>query len=295
MSDLAATFWALFEGRTDIFGNAENPAVPFYDGDPVERMASHLHGFQPIGVYPMRDDQLVKWGCVDFDEGYVECLPHALNLKAVLAEFGVIAWIEKTRSKGYHVWVFANRFVPGKPMRQALLAACQIVSAPTKEINPKQEALEEGKVGNFVRLPYPRGYMDNKQTILNPEHDYHEHMWPNEFVEQALGSPCDLVSLMSLADLYVEPRPKFIPRPYEEGHLDRFPPLVVHIIKQPPPPPAQGGRSSQMVRLAHVCHDEGMTYEDTKLALYAYDEVWGKFVSRQDRDLQIRRMVDRAF
>jgi len=295
MSDLSGSFWQLFEGRTDIYGNADDPTKPFYDGDPVQRMEYHLYAWMPFGVYPMRDDQLVHWGCVDFDEGYVESLPHALNLKAVLKEFGVTAWIEKTRSKGYHVWVFCEEWTNGSNMRHALLAACQIVEAPTKEINPKQETLEPGKVGNFVRLPYPRGYTDNKQTVLNEAHEYKEHMWPNEFVEQALASRARGWSFVELACLYVEPKPKFVPQPYEQRQLDKFPPLVAHIIKQTPPPPEQGGRSSQMTRLAHVCHAEGMSYEDTRLAVYAYDEVWRKYVGRPDRDTQIRRIVDRAF
>lgn len=114
----------------------------------------HLAGHMGIGVYPYNHvNGSVAWGCVDFDEGEVESWSHALNLRAVLHDCGLTAWIERSRSKGYHVWLFSE-WVTARWMRQLLIGACHAADAPAREVNPKSEVLAPGQLGNFVRLPY---------------------------------------------------------------------------------------------------------------------------------------------
>jgi hypothetical protein len=308
---LPEDFWELFEGRTDIFGNATNPAAPFRGqtdvgpqvwNRPTDIVAAHLSGATPIGVYPMMTSLMwvqvggpliykVRWGCIDFDDGYEQSWPDAVNVKAVLAEFGISAWIEKTREKGWHVWVFASEWVPARTMRRALLAACQIVGAPTKEINPKQETLEEGKVGNFVRLPYPGGdKLDGKQAV----HDFDGWYTPERFVRRALDTRCTAKELEPLADLYVEPKPVFVPRPLGplRSDLCHFPPLVQSILEGEP---FERKRSDQMARIAHIMHDEGYPAIAARAAVDEADNRWGKYVGRRDRDEILDRIVGKVY
>ena len=168
----------------------------------------------PIGVYPMTtiiDDDwttvgathgpwrwTVKWGCIDFDEGDEASWVHASNVHSVLAQLGTKSWIERSRSKGYHVWVFLDHWGDPDTVRRALLGACQIVAAPTKEINPKQVELPEGSIGNYVRLPYPgalaRGAVRRAIEAAN--------LLPHgrrTMVSPADGEPIDLSSFVSVA------------------------------------------------------------------------------------------------
>ena len=149
MSD---TFITLFQGNPAVIGTEEGGC----DRSPhkttadhmawwVTQMQQHLDGGPQAGVYPMvqtSDGFVVHWGCIDVDEGEEASLIHASNIVTVLRKFGVTGWIERSRSKGYHVWVFAQDWVPAQLMRHALLAAAQIAQAPTREINPKQSTLQ---------------------------------------------------------------------------------------------------------------------------------------------------------
>lgn len=170
---LSEDFMSLFEGRPDAVGTEEGgalrrpaDAMPWWWSAQISK---HLDGTAPCGVYPLVPDVapqvtpmwLVKWGCIDFDEGDTESWTHAWNVHEVLHQLGVASWVEKSRSKGYHVWVFLQDWMEARLVREALLGACQVVDAPTKEINPKSVGFDDpATLGNYVRLCYPGGLSD---------------------------------------------------------------------------------------------------------------------------------------
>ena len=171
-------FMALFDGNHAAVGTEEGGCLRWPDQLPMladvwwECMVKdHLTGeHSPIGVYPMVHSDAgwqVKWGCVDFDEGETQSLVYARNVANALKAMGVQGWIERSRSKGYHVWVFAEEWVPADLMREALLGVCQVVDAPTREINPKSSGFDNpATLGNYVRIMYPgglHGTLDNDQ------------------------------------------------------------------------------------------------------------------------------------
>jgi hypothetical protein len=120
---LAEAFLSLFAGRVDAYGADHGEAVRF-DGDWTELIRGHLDGTCPIGVYPLTGLG-VRWGMVDFD--YTDDVTDARNVAEVLSHFGISAWVEISKSKGFHTWTFANEFMDATTMRNALLAALQIV------------------------------------------------------------------------------------------------------------------------------------------------------------------------
>ena len=120
-------------------------------------MLDHLEGRVGIGIYPMwlQDDVWwTKWGCCDIDTGDWS---EAYRLAATLRAMGLVPHIERSRSKGWHVWVFASERVPASQMRRALKVAYATIGLQAKEANPKAEELREGQLGNYVRLPYKGG------------------------------------------------------------------------------------------------------------------------------------------
>ena len=65
------------------------------------------------------------------------------------------------------MWVFFQEAMPATDVRNGLLAACEIVEAPAKEVNPKQTELTGKGWGNGVRLPYPAGRQTGRNVILS--------------------------------------------------------------------------------------------------------------------------------
>jgi hypothetical protein len=341
VATLVDDFADLFEGRKDAYGADFGGSVHVpdvnrwtWDDESMSPWAKHLSGEEPIGVYPMvptgsiegRNFHFttwsVKWGCVDFDiksEGHKlsdyptegEAHDAALNLVDMLAEFGITAWIERTRSGGRHVWVFAETWVPASTMRRALHVACDLVGASTREVNPKSEG--EGQppdyLGNYVRLPYPGdqpGINERRpRTVLFEDIGgaYHS-MAVDVFVTRARSARATLEQLEGLAKHYVEPpKPRIAGRQLvvpvmTQATLDaeltsKMGGLAWTIFNEGPLP--DGDRSTTLARLAHLCREDGLTPDEALQVITVADLMWGKFHSRRDGERQLENMVETAF
>lgn len=288
-------FAELFRGRGDVYGSNEGGCVK----QPLTPNILEQHFIdQPIGVYPMMrggDDQYyVAWGCVDFDTADAE--QHAFALRSALAEAGVTSWVERSRSKGYHVWVFALSPVSAETMRHALIVACNVAEAPTTEVNPKQTTLKRGQYGNYVRLPY--AYVDtdtDRQRIL----DSAGYVMPLDiFLESAYINRTPPALLQRIADMYVPPAPserQFGGYEYDatlDDAMSVLSPLGKVIWRDGP---LEGrDRSSTLVKLAYECANTGLNPSQTKIVLKTADQRWGKYYLRPDGELEIDKIVVRV-
>lgn len=162
---MSVTFTELFDGRRDVVGGENGLCIhkPADADDDWWRhmMEAHLRngGAQAVGTYPLRSDGTARWGCVDVD---VEDRVLTQAVYAELWDLGVKPYVEISRSKGYHVWWFYPEFIPGWIARVLGLTVCDRLNVEL-ECNPKQFELEAGKVGNYVRSPYP-GYITDRHT-----------------------------------------------------------------------------------------------------------------------------------
>ena len=114
----------LFRGRGDCYGSESGGCVR--EPLTVDVFRNHLGDGPSIGVYPAvptDSDSICVWGCSDID---IEDIDAAKLLKRTLESAGINAWIERSRSKGYHVWVFADGVVSAEDMRRMLLVAHQV-------------------------------------------------------------------------------------------------------------------------------------------------------------------------
>lgn len=215
--DVVSRFAWLFAGREDAHG---------LDGGGCSRVppdyAAHLRDGPGIGIYPMVPrlsppdgsgvghlEWVVRFGCVDLDvqregkrrwdydtteQGHVA----AFNLKRACNALGMEAWVELTRSRGFHVWVFAEEWVPASWMRRALLVACQVADVPPTEVNPKSEGFAEPEtLGNYVRTVYPNGFnewaLDEREpAVASGSTRGRGQLLPDE--EEEWGVPRDLVA-----------------------------------------------------------------------------------------------------
>ena len=303
MVDVADTFARLHEGgriATNYDGirplvDAQGEAYSA-EGEPyVDAVRQHLEGEPPIGVYPLfrKDYQrtaewYVNWLAVDLDEGEPDFV-HACNLYRLLGRFGVQAWIERSRSKGFHVWVYLRQPLTAEMGREAMLGACRLVDVPTKEVYPKQTVLEGKGFGNCLLLPYPNMGNPGRQVVV----DLHDEPYGlDEFVETAWASRATAHAVRSIHALYQERHLKPIAK-VEQVRVrddDNF----GYIARRIWDGDIQQDRSNALY--AFACSLFRQNYSDyTVLHLTGkLDERVGKFVGRNDRDRRLEELVTNA-
>ena len=296
MSDID-NFVTLFRGRGDCYGSDDGGCVR----KPLERQTfvDHLEGRSGIGVYPAvpSSTPFCVWGCSDID---VEDLPSARLLQRTLKTAGVMSWVERSRSKGYHVWVFAEDRVPAEDMRRMLLAAHQVADYPAREVNPKQSDVSAHKVGNYVRLPYLGGLVDTPQRrVILDDHD--TPMPLDVFVYHAIRNRTPVERIQFLASHYVPPArvtpsidfSSLTDEDLEEA-LRTTSPLARVIWKQGPL--ESQDRSTALMRLAHVCFRSGVTPSMCRVIVVDADKRWGKYHLRGEAgQVEINKIVERAY
>ncbi len=296
-------FARLFDGNHLAYGGDEGRAVRCNVTEWQTAIRKHYDGSGPaVGVYPLFDNGegshnaprwLVKWGCVDFDikspghEKYdyeTEELANtaAMNLQKVLRAFQIAGWIERTRSHGRHVWVFADSWVPARTMREALLVATDIAGVSQREVNPKSDGsnLETGQLGNYVRLP-----CNGERQIID--------MKPDQFVDSATAMRSTFDTLQRVADLYQPPLPVI---EWETTGLDEYngkvPRVVRHVIENGP---NDGDRSKGLLYIAHECKKAGLSPQHALELVMIADDAWGKYTGRRDREQRLIEIVERAW
>ncbi len=314
MMQIQDGFYELFDGNRLAIGTEDGGCVRLSDAryDWVNHVYMHLTDGDEhaVGVYPLvcrnQENWWVKWGCVDFDEGEEVSFAHAQRVLALLKKFDITAWVERSRSKGSHVWVFCSEWVPAWVMRRSLLVVTSAVGAPIKEINPKSEGFDNPKtLGNYVRLPYP-GWLDPLNVVSPTRRVVLDkggiEMMLEEFVHAAMASRCRPEQLERLASIWVPPKPivhrEVTDIPTDEGLEDaisRCLPTSIGILMDGP---HEGrDRSSTLYWLGSILvRDRQHTYDEC-IALVRYaDERWGhKYEGRADAERRYQDIIDKAW
>lgn len=296
-SDTLNDYVTLFRGRGDVYGHNEGRCVK--EALTTDKFVDHLVGTEPIGVYPLVPvDGVYKcvWGCSDFDTA--DAHRHAMALHEAFMAAGVISWVEKSRSKGYHVWVFATELVNATDMRNMFLAAHQVAEVPATEVNPKQTTLAKGQYGNYVRLPYPN-HSDTEATGQRMLAADGMFMPLVDFVRDAMASRVTPEVVAGLASMYQPPAKSnktFNDYVFDDVNLleamAKLSPLGQVIWRDGP---LEGkDRSSTLARLGHVCVSSGLNPSETKAVLRTADQRWGKYHLRHDGELEIDKLVVRV-
>ncbi len=292
--DVEQDFITLFRGRGDVYGHEEGRCVKEQLTQAV--FHDHLYGDNPIGTYPMvphNGQYYAVWGCCDID---YESYDAAHKIQQALDTVGVTAWIERSRSKGYHVWVFADALVPASDMRRMLLLAHQVADVPAREVNPKQETLARGQYGNYVRLPYPASHVDTaRRVVLKNEQEHYELP---DFIRLALASRTSATLIADIAAMWREPERTTATVIYETAPsvkeaLTQLSPLGKVIWRDGP---LEGrDRSSTLTKLGHECVRSGMDPSSTKVIVTDADLRWGKYHLRPNGEYEIDKLVVRVF
>jgi len=325
MTPTSERFYQLFRGRKDAYGTWAGGRALSYNSDGVSRpkgvtpehFERHLVSTQEhewIGIYPLGIEKC-SWGCIDID-GKDFRLPEtewdwdrmyelAVNLCTVLAVKDVFGHIERTRN-GYHVWVFPEGGpVSARHMRRALMAACTALDYNPKEVNPKAEKNDDGKIGNYVRLPY-YGALSDRDTA-QPNRYFISESSAREGREawQDLETFLDNVrystpaSIEDVSKLWSPPVKKYTVNTSigldAESMTRGLSGLGYTIWKDGPLPGSD--RSSTLSHLAHLCSESGLTVQQAYSIVSSADARWGKFQpeGRSDAEEQLTAIVERAY
>lgn len=147
-------FRSLFSGLLHVYGtyNPQTGKVRQIKQAVTDRVIhQHLIGRQPYGVYLLQKNRTQALA-VDFDR---EDISPPVKFVHAAYRYGLPGYIERSKSKGYHVWLFfePQGVLAQKPRRiaQHLL---KIIGAEKTEIFPKQDQLNTSVVfGNFINAP----------------------------------------------------------------------------------------------------------------------------------------------
>jgi hypothetical protein len=288
MTDAVEIFMDLFRGRSDAYGTWSGGSVRSEVN--YSSFARHLNGEELIGIYPLTSESTVRWGCSDID---VDDLDAARNLQTAFKMKDVASYVEKT-VKGYHVWVFADDWVPAPVMRRAFLSAHQVIGLAPKEVNPKQE--EATGLGNYVRLPYPDGYdqMPEVRYMLFDAQDV--PMTLAQFLASAPYNRTSINLLKPLADLYRPPRKAVVEpninAPIRES-LKFINGYIANIWRNGPM--NNGDRSNTLVRMCHYMREYGTPINHAYCILVDADKRWGKFHERPDAVVHLTKIIEDAY
>jgi len=289
-------FARLFQGRGDVYGSNDGGCVK--SPVSIEVLRNHFTT-EPIGIYPLMAPGMVAWGCVDFDT--TDARDHAKSLHDALATAGIVSWIERSRSKGYHVWVFVAGIVPANAMRNMLMVASQVANTPTTEVNPKQTVYNLNGYGNYVRLPYANlgDYETSKQRILSRgTMDVEDTVVSlGDFMSTALYSRNPLSDIYRIAEMYVAPVVHATTNVVDydatlSEAMGVLSPLGKVIWRDGPLPGKD--RSSTLAKLGHESVRSGCNASQTKVVLTTADKRWGKYHMRANGDIEIDKLVGRV-
>jgi len=145
-------------GRTDAFlsdaTTIKNDLLPL---DPIALVLEHLNGRRRLGFFLLDPLDQVAFSVLDID---VNSLVPVMAILEVCTAWGIPHAVEKSRAKGWHVWVFYSEPVDAAAVRallRAVVAQAVPASAPWAgkiEIFPKQNQRGEAGYGSGIFLPW---------------------------------------------------------------------------------------------------------------------------------------------
>lgn len=159
-------FLDLFSGREDVFAiQTEEGYYPVRMPMKEKDVLEHLNGEKTLGVYVLRSDNNIKFAAFDvdfrknFESNYQNaldlCKQMTLNICEKLKIENIEYHVEFSGNRGYHVWIFFDRWLQAYKIRFILKKIIEDISTDDRisvEIFPKQSDTGGG-LGNLIKLP----------------------------------------------------------------------------------------------------------------------------------------------
>jgi hypothetical protein len=171
IEEKVALFRKRFSGLQHVYGTYDRQSGRSWQvKSPVtdEVILNHLHGRQPYGVYLLVGDR-TRAAVVDFDSH--DANP-PIEFCAACQTYGMYAYIESSRSKGYHVWLFgASIGVLAVKVRSVIRHILDEIQIKNVEVFPKQDRIDLrlNQYGNFVNTPFGGRVHEGRTVFLDPD------------------------------------------------------------------------------------------------------------------------------
>ena len=176
-----ALFRQCFAGREDVYGTYDLSTGKVWQvKGRVTRdvIYAHLKGKQPLGIYPLVKDR-IRFLAMDLDHDDPMI---ARDCVVAARHYGIPAYVERSKSKGFHVWVFFQpKSVSARKARAVARLILEDIESPDTEIFPKQDALDDKTShGNFINSPLNGALYSQARTVFVDENDYMQ-LYPDQW------------------------------------------------------------------------------------------------------------------
>ncbi|MCZ8179645.1 MAG: hypothetical protein O9309_11520 [Rhizobium sp.] len=116
----------------------------------AELWERHLAGARPLGVSPLREDGMCRWGVIDVDQ-YDGLLDHAALVRDI-GRLGLPLVCARSKSGGAHLLTFAGDWMPQAEMNKRLREWAGRLGHADAEVYPPANG-----AGNWLNMPYLGG------------------------------------------------------------------------------------------------------------------------------------------
>ena len=173
-------------GYTELQGSisekGKHESKSFTKREPVTDLLwqRHLKGEEPsLGIFPIREDNKCKWGCIDID---VYPFDHKELIKKI-KDKNLPLIVFKSKSGGAHTFLFTKEFVPASLIRERLKRMAAVLGHAKREIYPKQDYVrfDRNDLPSWLNIPYHGGdnttryALDEEGNKLSLENFYQFH------------------------------------------------------------------------------------------------------------------------
>lgn len=202
-AEKVALFRSCFSGLPHVYGTYDpktGRASQLKQPVTNEVILAHLTGKRPYGVYLLVKDR-TRAIAVDFDTP--DRVPPS-EFVARAQHYGLSAYIEQSKSKGYHAWTFFDeQGVSAFKARWVVQHILEEIDEPQTEVFPKQDRLDgHMRYGNFINAPlFGPLVLEGKTAFVDPR-DFRPYPDQWEFLESIKrSSEHALDEVMSMNEL----------------------------------------------------------------------------------------------
>ena len=144
-------FMHLFRGYSEAYGSYNASNLGGEGKQPTEQnFLEHINGKQPIGIYPLDNNEKVSFAAIDIDEYPI----NHVALSEKLNDWKLPFLVCNSKSGGAHIYIFFRKSEEPGMVIQLLKRVSASLGYPKAEIFPKQVNRPSGSYGNFINLPF---------------------------------------------------------------------------------------------------------------------------------------------
>jgi hypothetical protein len=160
-------FARYFTGLTDVYGTydpATGRSKQIKERVTRKVILAHLQGQRPYGVYLLKGNR-TRAIVADFDNNDITAIRTFLEANAA---HGIPTYVERSKSKGYHAWVFFNgNGATASKARTAMHVVLSEANQERIEVFPKHDFLTSATpFGNFINAPLFGALVNKGRTVF---------------------------------------------------------------------------------------------------------------------------------